>query len=692
MVNRRKLLIPPRPPLVAAAGLAAALAVAGVATGYRGDVTVVSSRSGGGAAGARSYTPEVSVGGRYVVFSSDAQNLSGLGAGGQRQVYRRDMATGGVEIVSRANGTAGAPGDGTSFEDASTSRGGNRVTFASNADNLSSADNKNATDVFVRDLGAGTTTLISTTPSGTAQAGSFQPSISGDGEWVAFTSNADNMSEADDNLSTNVFIRPVSGGVPTLVNVSAGPPAVNRDSRWPSVSGDGSRVAFESVSDALTPGQDGPESDVFVFNRFTGTVDLVSRGAGGGGTDGGSTRPAISEDGRWVAFESTANNLTGVDRHDGNSDVFVRDLATGQTSLVSRADGPSGAPGDGSSTQADISADGRYVAFTSTSDNLSPSDRDGFSADVFVRDLVLGRTYLVSRAPGDAGAPADDDSDDPGISPDGDFVAFESDADDLGAVNTSVRNVFVREVFGADPPFTGGGGGGGGGGAGGGGNGTGGGTTTTTPGGGTTSVPAPVITLSGGRLVRGRWQTSLLRGAAYTAQMSLSGAGHRARIEIRRGGALIVRRDVRAGARGRAVVVPLPPSARPGAYTVTASDLSGALAPVLDRFVLRPPPEGLARNVFVSNARSGRAVRVVPARGPFLVAGFVFVVQPRGFRTAAVAFTDPIGRTTLIPKPILGAGISAYVDVRPALLRRGTWTISLRVGGRVVSRVRVPVR
>ena len=178
-----------------------------------------------------------------------------------------------------------------------------------------------------------------------------------------------------------------------------------------------------------------------------GTTTLVSRasGPGGAGGDSASTGPAISADGRFVAFESSAENLSDEDSA-GTSDVFVRDLQTSTTTLASRANGPGGAGGDGTSFSPSISADGRHVAFESTADNLSAEDDDAVN-DVFVRDLQGATTTLASRAAGAGGAGGDGTSGLPAISADGRFVAFSSDADNLSAEDAdAVLDVFVRDL------------------------------------------------------------------------------------------------------------------------------------------------------------------------------------------------------------------------------------------------------
>jgi hypothetical protein len=173
---------------------------------------------------------------------------------------------------------------------------------------------------------------------------------------------------------------------------------------------------------------------------------LVSRASGAAGVaaDGVSGGASISADGRFVAFASEADNLSG---EDDNTilNVFVRDLQTGETSLVSRASGAAGAAGNGFSDTPSISADGRFVAFVSGAGNLSDADDDA-SGDVFVRDLRVHTTTLVSRATGATRAAGDRFSAEPWISADGRFVAFGSAADNLSDEDGERVDVFVRDL------------------------------------------------------------------------------------------------------------------------------------------------------------------------------------------------------------------------------------------------------
>jgi Ca2+-binding RTX toxin-like protein len=168
----------------------------------------------------------------------------------------------------------------------------------------------------------------------------------------------------------------------------------------------------------------------------------------------------ISADGRRVAFASTATNLSG-DADDTVTNVYLRDLTSGTTTLISRASGPAGAPTSLDAQFPSISGDGRFVAFASAGPELSTEDNDGGVSDVFVRDTLTNATALASRAPGPNGPGGGDASFSPSLSGDGRYVAFESDAGNLAPGANDVANIFRRDLGPPSSPGAGAGGGGG---------------------------------------------------------------------------------------------------------------------------------------------------------------------------------------------------------------------------------------
>jgi Tol biopolymer transport system component len=426
------------------------VSVVPVAWAAPGDTTLVSRASGatGVVGNGPSTFPAISGDGRVVVFASLSSNLTPDDRDRQGDVFVRDVVANATMLVSRASGAAGVKGNGHS-DDAAVSGDGSRVAFASRATNLTGSDRDRSPDVFVRDLRSKTTTLVSRAggragPKANARAS--QPAISANGRFVAFISRASNLTSDDRDHRVDVFVRDLRAHTTTLANRGSG--RAGRKCRMtlgiatPAISADGRFVAFVCSG----PGGD---QQIFVRNLRRQTLTLVSRAAGSAGARGNSDSyaPAISASGRIVAFQSQATNLTqDVLAGPGSLEVFARDLGAGTTTLVSRASGPDGATKDNNLLAPPaISADGRLVAFASTA-SLTSDDPDN-NVDVLVRDQTTATTTLISRATGTEGAKGDGPSAGPAISADGRFVAFGSAATNLTPNRVGAAdNVFVREL------------------------------------------------------------------------------------------------------------------------------------------------------------------------------------------------------------------------------------------------------
>jgi Tol biopolymer transport system component len=281
-------------------------------------------------------------------------------------------------------------------------------------------------------LAQNTTTKVSVA-SGGAQGTelSDSPSISADGRYVAFSSFAPNLVPNDTNNTRDIFVHDRDTGVTERVSLGLGSGQANGGpSRNPAISGDGRFVAFVSEATNLVPADTNAAPDVFLRDRVAATTIRVSVASSGAEGVGDSTRAMISANGRYVAFDSTAANLVSGDTN-GREDVFVRDVEARTTVRVSVATG--GAQANGNSTTKSISGNGRIVAFTSGASNLVPNDTIG--TDVFVRDLDQGITSRVSVGTG--GVQGNDQSADASMSGDGRFIAFASRAtnfDPLGGI------------------------------------------------------------------------------------------------------------------------------------------------------------------------------------------------------------------------------------------------------------------
>ncbi|MBK7644637.1 MAG: PD40 domain-containing protein [Planctomycetes bacterium] len=304
----------------------------------------------------------------------------------------------------------------------------------------------------MRDLVAGTTQLVSVDSSG-AQAngasGHFGDTISSDGRFVAFRSAATNLVTGDTNAALDVFVRDRVNSTTERVSVSTSGMQGNGISQEPAISADGRYVAFQSLATNLVAGDTNAVEDVFLRDRQLNQTVRVSLGPGGAQSNGASREPSISANGNCVSFSSLASNLVASDLN-GVDDIFLRDHPNATTELVSVSTG--GAQGNSASFDPSaISSDGRYVAFYSVAWNLVTSDTNGV-AEVFLRDRLFGTTERLSVAT--SGTQGNAASHAPSISADGHVIAFESLATNLvvGDAN-AVMDVFARERVQTFPPL-----------------------------------------------------------------------------------------------------------------------------------------------------------------------------------------------------------------------------------------------
>ncbi len=393
------------------------------------------------------------------------------------------VPSGPVSRVSVA--AAGAQADGTSFG-TGLSRTGRYVAFSSEATNLVPGDTNNASDVFVRDRGTGTTERVSVSSHGSqGDEESFGTSITPDGRYVAFASRATGLVPGDTNGQTDAFLHDRDTGTTVRVSVATGGGQGNSESTFPVVSADGQHVAFRSWATDLVPGDTTAEAnDIFVRDVAAGTTERVSISTLGAQADGDSSDIAISRTGRHVAFVSSATNLVPGDTN-AAGDVFTRDRQIGITTRVNVDNHGNEANGDSSAVS--MTPDAACIAFDSVASNMVPdgvpgpravyvrnlgslmTDRIGtgtnpsLSADcgvvayhtrpdptseheqVFAMDRATRVTTLVSTARG--GGPADGFSYQPAVSGDGAVVAFHSSATNLVRGDTNgAGDLFARRL------------------------------------------------------------------------------------------------------------------------------------------------------------------------------------------------------------------------------------------------------
>jgi Tol biopolymer transport system component len=381
--------------------------------------------------------PDISATGRYAVFESDATNLVANDLAGHEDVFVRDRVGGTTRRVSL--NSRGKPGNNNSMYP-SISASGRYVAFLSDATNLVKGDTNGVTDVFRRDRKTGKTVRISVSSRSKQANGlsSYTPSISADGSRIAFYSEATNLVAHDSNGVGDVFVRDLRTKKTVRASVKTNGGQANRASSEPDISANGAFVAFTSEATKLVSGDGNGAIDIFVrkldSSPKTTRVSVSSSETEGGGP---SDRAALSSSGRFVVFESSAEDFVGFDSN-AQDDVFIRDRKRGTTKMVSIA-GPDSGPtqGNGLSRAADISGDGRYVAWMSDSTTFVGNDTDP-SRDIYVRDRKLNRTILASVSTTHTGG--NDSSIFPAISTDGRFVIFSSPATDLVANDTNGAN------------------------------------------------------------------------------------------------------------------------------------------------------------------------------------------------------------------------------------------------------------
>lgn len=373
-----------------------------------GQVTRVSVDSNGGQANGMSVGPNISADGRFIAFQSLASNLVSGDTNATWDFFVHDRQTGQTNRVSvNSAGTEGNASSGeNSYNVSSLSADGRYAAFFSLATNLVPGDTNGKQDVFVHDRQLGRTSRVSMSSAGTeANGDSTYPDLSATGRYVAFTSMASNLVLGDTNGEGDAFVHDCLTGRTVRISVDSAGLQGDRRSQCPTLSADGRYAVFNSNATNLVPGDTNGTWDIFVHDRITRLTSSVSVDSAGvqgnrtSGTDGFYPFiSAMTDNGRYVAFGSTATNLVPGDTNN-SWDIFLHDRQTGQTSRVSKTH--SGGQANWNCVPPSMSADGRYVAFAAEAWNLVPGDTNGYH-DVFVRDrgiVGIGLT-VAGNCPG----------------------------------------------------------------------------------------------------------------------------------------------------------------------------------------------------------------------------------------------------------------------------------------------------
>lgn len=321
----------------------------------------------GNQANNNAFSPRISDSGRYVVYRSNATNLTADTVSGI-QIFRYDVNNQTTQLASITS--AGTIPSGNNTSDPDVSSDGRFVSFETPATNLVSGTTS-YNNIYVKDMVTGTLTRV-TNGNGHSQT----PVIDCSGRFVAFASTASDLVASDTNGHRDIFYADLSGSTPIIAAVTAG----NNDSTRPSISCGGDYVAFESVASDIVAGDTNNFEDVFLYDRINGPTKRISVDSYGTEANNDSAYVDISANGRYVAYYSYASNLVASDTN-SSADVFFYDAKSASTSLISIASG--GGVGNGTSFIPSISADGAYIAYFSDATNLIGSDTNGHG-DLFV--------------------------------------------------------------------------------------------------------------------------------------------------------------------------------------------------------------------------------------------------------------------------------------------------------------------
>jgi len=392
------------------------------------------------------FSPAFSADGRYVAFSSMAGNLIPNGSSAIQHIYRKDLKTNAVSLVSTNAANVGADDD---SDRAQISANGRYVVFESKAINLEGdQDADGSSDIFRKDLDTGAVVRVSTSSTGVrASAGCYSAQLSADGNAVVFESDATNLgSVPDDGTTLDIFHKDIGTGKLTLVSSGTDGTRANSSSSNAQVTADGRYVIFETDATNLVPSDENGSSDIFIKNVQTGVLERVSVTADGVEGNLGSYGAKVSANGRYVVFESDATNLVDGDTND-STDIYRKDLLTGAVERVSI--GAGGIQGEFDCYRAQISGDGRYVVFQTSSRNLAPGDTNT-SNDVFRKDMVTGELVLLTTTLTPAQGKQEANSASLGgqihTVAQGSFMVFESNASNFTNTDGRWKDVFHKNL------------------------------------------------------------------------------------------------------------------------------------------------------------------------------------------------------------------------------------------------------
>jgi Tol biopolymer transport system component len=343
-----------------------------------------------------------------------------------------------TRVSTATDGTAGN----NHSQYSAISADGRYITYHSLATTLVAGDTNGAPDIFLTDTTTGATTRISTATDGTLGNGSSaDPTISADGRYIAYNSSATNLVAGDTNASTDIFLTDTTTGATTRINTATDGTDANSFGFYPAISADGRYVTYHSSATNLVTGDTNGASDIFLTDTTTGVTTRISTATDGTQSNNSSSNATISADDRYITYYSLASNLVTGDTN-GASDIFLTDTTTGATTRISTA--TDGTQSNNSSIDPAISADGRYITYSSSASNLVTGDTNSAS-DIFLTDTTTGATTRLSTATD--GTQSNNHSRVPTISADGRYITYDSSASNLVTGDTNnATDIFLTDT------------------------------------------------------------------------------------------------------------------------------------------------------------------------------------------------------------------------------------------------------
>ncbi|MBB4196769.1 hypothetical protein CCR94_20820 [Rhodoblastus sphagnicola] len=368
--------------------------------------------------------------GGKIAFISRSGDLVGGGTEMYAQVFVKDLRTGAISEISKANGAAQFQG----ILSPKFSPDGAKLAYVGYT--------ASGGQIVVTDIATKISTIVSVNGGAQSNRATNSPVFSPDGTRIAFASDATNLVAGDANNTADIFVVDLASGAIISVSTTAQGGQSNDYSALPVFSPDGTRIAFTSMASNLVAGDTNATPDIFIKDLVTGAVTRVSTDSNGGEIKGYFDQPVFSPDGTKIAFTSTARSLLG---GAGSIGLFIKDLTTGALTRVdTAADGTPAVDTGASALFPVFSPDGSQIAFSSQASNLVPGD-NASNGHVFVKNLITGAIRDISTD--SFGALANGWATQPVFSPDGLSVAFFSYASNLAPGDTNnTGDVFIKDL------------------------------------------------------------------------------------------------------------------------------------------------------------------------------------------------------------------------------------------------------